>query len=135
MVREGGPSQVGIESTISGVSRVNQGIAPWRLRPGHISSAQIAEVLGVEPGRPDAAAPQVSGSLKAHYAPHTPLLVLPLDRLLARADDVVVGRTAAVVFNATGVPAVPGVDRSEEHTFELQSLMRISYAVFCLEKT
>src|SRR3546814_3883620 len=27
-----------------------------------------------------------------------------------------------------------GVDRSEEHTSELQSLMRISYAVFCLQK-
>src|SRR3546814_2577603 len=26
------------------------------------------------------------------------------------------------------------VVRSEEHTFELQSLMRISYAVFCLKK-
>src|SRR3546814_5097582 len=25
-------------------------------------------------------------------------------------------------------------DRSEEHTYELQSLMRISYAVFCLKK-
>src|SRR3546814_6084211 len=29
-------------------------------------------------------------------------------------------------------PAVP--PRSEEHTSELQSLMRISYAVFCLKK-
>src|SRR3546814_5526480 len=28
----------------------------------------------------------------------------------------------------------PSVDRSEEHTSELQSLMRISYAVFCLKK-
>src|SRR3546814_6322326 len=28
---------------------------------------------------------------------------------------------------------LPG-DRSEEHTSELQSLMRISYAVFCLKK-
>src|SRR3546814_6228697 len=27
-----------------------------------------------------------------------------------------------------------GVDRSEEHTSELQSLMRTSYAVFCLKK-
>src|SRR3546814_4381127 len=27
------------------------------------------------------------------------------------------------------------VNRSEEHTSELQSLMRISYAVFCLQKT
>src|SRR3546814_8959770 len=28
----------------------------------------------------------------------------------------------------------PGYGRSEEHTSELQSLMRISYAVFCLKK-
>src|SRR3546814_9743298 len=28
----------------------------------------------------------------------------------------------------------PHVERSEEHTSELQSLMRISYAVFCLKK-
>src|SRR3546814_3812832 len=28
----------------------------------------------------------------------------------------------------------PGAERSEEHTSELQSLMRISYAVFCLKK-
>src|SRR3546814_2151931 len=27
-----------------------------------------------------------------------------------------------------------GLERSEEHTSELQSLMRISYAVFCLKK-
>src|SRR3546814_10335531 len=27
-----------------------------------------------------------------------------------------------------------GIDQSEEHTSELQSLMRISYAVFCLKK-
>src|SRR3546814_2792194 len=27
-----------------------------------------------------------------------------------------------------------GTERSEEHTSELQSLMRISYAVFCLKK-
>src|SRR3546814_10182603 len=31
--------------------------------------------------------------------------------------------------------AVGGYRRSEEHTSELQSLMRISYAVFCLKKT
>src|SRR3546814_10244857 len=31
-------------------------------------------------------------------------------------------------------PCLCNVDRSEEHTSELQSLMRISYAVFCLKK-
>src|SRR3546814_5667235 len=30
--------------------------------------------------------------------------------------------------------AISQLDRSEEHTSELQSLMRISYAVFCLKK-
>src|SRR3546814_4983554 len=30
--------------------------------------------------------------------------------------------------------SIAGFDRSEEHTSELQSLMRISYAVFCLKK-
>src|SRR3546814_10899649 len=34
--------------------------------------------------------------------------------------------------NAAGLWVV--FDRSEEHTSELQSLMRISYAVFCLKK-
>src|SRR3546814_5827541 len=34
--------------------------------------------------------------------------------------------------NPGGAPAA--VARSEEHTSELQSLMRISYAVFCLKK-
>src|SRR3546814_5297739 len=32
------------------------------------------------------------------------------------------------------IKALRPVDRSEEHTSELQSLMRISYAVFCLKK-
>src|SRR3546814_10609170 len=31
-------------------------------------------------------------------------------------------------------PGTTALDRSEEHTSELQSLMRISYAVFCLKK-
>src|SRR3546814_2802589 len=34
-----------------------------------------------------------------------------------------------------GVREASGALRSEEHTSELQSLMRISYAVFCLKKT
>src|SRR3546814_2450146 len=35
----------------------------------------------------------------------------------------------------TSVPsAIASTSRSEEHTSELQSLMRISYAVFCLKK-
>src|SRR3546814_3689795 len=46
--------------------------------------------------------------------------------------------TAAQRLAPHRLPAAPQVDallqRSEEHTSELQSLMRISYAVFCLKK-
>src|SRR3546814_3928918 len=35
---------------------------------------------------------------------------------------------------AIGTATTPCMFRSEEHTSELQSLMRISYAVFCLTK-
>src|SRR3546814_6223309 len=37
-------------------------------------------------------------------------------------------------FQPFHVTAFPDQPRSEEHTSELQSLMRISYAVFCLKK-
>src|SRR3546814_6663741 len=55
--------------------------------------------------------------------------------------DLIVERMSALV-KAGGAPADREDDdqddnvpfRSEEHTSELQSLMRISYAVFCLKK-
>src|SRR3546814_3680631 len=47
------------------------------------------------------------------------------------------GRVSCVSGSASGsacMPASGSGGRSEEHTSELQSLMRISYAVFCLKK-
>src|SRR3546814_1310080 len=69
----------------------------------------------------------------------------PIDRLILRTlqED---GRTTNVALSEkVGLTAPPclqrvrsleesGIIRSEEHTSELQSLMRISYAVFCLKK-
>jgi L-threonylcarbamoyladenylate synthase len=78
-VLDGGPSDVGIESTIVDLTRLET-LGPVLLRPGQISATQIAEVLGRMPSLPDAAAPRVSGSLNAHYAPRTPLV-------LARAEE------------------------------------------------
>src|SRR3546814_10475544 len=42
------------------------------------------------------------------------------------------GQGLGLALRGSGLPGVG--DRSEEHTSELQSLMRISYAVFCLKK-
>src|SRR3546814_4930577 len=39
-----------------------------------------------------------------------------------------------MVYVPPGTFLMGQTDRSEEHTSELQSLMRISYAVFCLKK-
>src|SRR3546814_8770734 len=51
------------------------------------------------------------------------------------AAQAVMSGTQDVVI-AAGVESMSRVPmRSEEHTSELQSLMRISYAVFCLKKT
>src|SRR3546814_2566070 len=44
------------------------------------------------------------------------------------------GRTEGPFISADKALAVTLAARSEEHTSELQSLMRISYAVFCLKK-
>src|SRR3546814_8250639 len=58
-----------------------------------------------------------------------------LKRLLAYSSINNVGfiLLGLVVANQAGASAML-VYRSEEHTSELQSLMRISYAVFCLKK-
>src|SRR3546814_4373258 len=50
--------------------------------------------------------------------------------------SIVSGAVVAVLIAVLGavVLSMLGVSRSEEHTSELQSLMRISYAVFCLKK-
>src|SRR3546814_1998247 len=55
-------------------------------------------------------------------------------------DSVDPGKEISLIINSPGGYVTSGfaihdtIKRSEEHTSELQSLMRISYAVFCLKK-
>src|SRR3546814_2323867 len=49
-------------------------------------------------------------------------------RALLERDDVIIVASVSCLYG------IGSVERSEEHTSELQSLMRISYAVFCLKK-
>src|SRR3546814_5843752 len=46
----------------------------------------------------------------------------------------IVGQKLRALGESRQVLCVTHLPRSEEHTSELQSLMRISYAVFCLKK-
>src|SRR3546814_9107626 len=52
--------------------------------------------------------------------------------IAAHYNEAYNNRFGSVTFRNDGAGAVPS--RSEEHTSELQSLMRISYAGFCLKK-
>ena len=75
LILDGGDCTVGIESTIVDLSSG----APVLLRPGAITPEQIEQQTGVRVLQAGARAdsdkvtPRVSGSLKAHYAPNTPL--------------------------------------------------------------
>jgi L-threonylcarbamoyladenylate synthase len=71
-VIDGGACDVGIESTIVDLSRG----PPFLLRPGAITRGMLAATLGAAPRERDDAAPRASGTLTAHYAPETPLLLL-----------------------------------------------------------
>ncbi|MCB5364581.1 threonylcarbamoyl-AMP synthase [Pusillimonas sp. CC-YST705] len=129
LVLDGEPSEVGIESTIVDVSRLDQGMGPVLLRPGHVTQAQLETVLGVPVHAPDFAAPRVSGSLKAHYAPRTPLRVLPRSELLKilQAWPSQAGRVAVWCFDPKGMPASGAIDLAPAPTHP-QAYARQLYA-------
>lgn len=80
MILDGGACKVGIESTIVDLSRGT----PRILRPGMIETAHIARVIGdVHDSaiNQSEVVPRVSGSLDAHYAPRTPMQMVPADEL------------------------------------------------------
>lgn len=96
-ILDGGPSEVGIESTILDLSRIaTHGVV--LLRPGQVGIDQIATVLGRAPQHADTAAPRASGTLEAHYAPRTPVALVAGDGLpvlLRKLHDA--GRRAAAM--------------------------------------
>src|SRR3546814_10385754 len=75
-----------------------------------------AEIIGVADGRGDAERGAEEG--RTHFGDQF------FAGIILAAETV--GQVAAQALRVAG--------RSEEHTSELQSLMRISYAVFCLKK-
>src|SRR3546814_5021194 len=89
--------------------------------------------------------------LPGFYAQHTsiPLATIGAILVAARAFDGIVDPLIGFMSDSTRsrwgarkpwlivgalLLALSVIQRSEEHTSELQSLMRISYAVFCLKK-
>lgn len=83
LVLDGGPCQVGIESTIVDLSQS----PPRILREGHIRREQLLPFLPDLQSGLVSASPRVSGGLDAHYAPRTPMRMLDRERLIEAAMD------------------------------------------------
>ena len=99
LIVDGGPVEVGVESTIVGCFN-----EPMLLRPGGLPRGEIERVLGRALAQPpgdsdgDTGQPLAPGMLASHYAPRTPVRL--------NAGRVVAGE-ALLAF---GSFAVPGVD-------------------------
>jgi L-threonylcarbamoyladenylate synthase len=107
MVLDGGDCEVGIESTIIDLSSGDKAIL---LRPGAITPSEIFAKTGVKVYQPgelmyDQAVddlPKVSGSLKAHYAPTTPLRLYAPGRVLDALSEYpdIKSRVAVAVWDS-----------------------------------
>lgn len=94
VVLDGGDCEVGIESTILDLS----GSTPRILRPGRITRAQIEALMGDVAVGGGADSPRASGTLDAHYAPRTAMLLMARDALAAEArQQEALGKRVAVL--------------------------------------
>src|SRR3546814_3923055 len=73
------------------------------------------------------------GAIAGLASPDARPLYTPADFPLADLSDAELARIVGTQADIDGIYPLSPM-RSEEHTSELQSLMRISYAVFCLKK-
>lgn len=92
VILDGGDSPIGLESTI--VSCLNNEVR--LLRPGLITRSQIERVVGeLAVWGP---VPRAPGDLMQHYAPSTPLEIVPWDDLEARAGEMLARQEKVAVL-------------------------------------
>ena len=93
MILDGGESLIGLESTI--VSCLNN--EPRLLRPGSITRSQLEKVVGAI-GTRETHDPRVPGDRTLHYAPLTPLEIVPIEELEQRAGEITARREKVAVL-------------------------------------
>ncbi len=81
IILDGGECQIGLESTIVAC----EGPRVRMLRPGAVTASQLREVVGDLLIGPDAQSPRVPGSSPSHYAPSTPMSIVPAGEVDAQA--------------------------------------------------
>jgi len=81
VILDGGECQIGLESTI--ISCDGSGVR--LLRPGAITATQLRQLVPDLAVGPDLDSPRVPGSTPVHYAPGTPMVIIPAGEIDARA--------------------------------------------------
>jgi L-threonylcarbamoyladenylate synthase len=81
IILDGGECQIGLESTIVACEGVNVRL----LRPGAVTASQLRSVVGELIVGADLDSPRVPGSTPAHYAPTTPMVIVPSGEIDAQA--------------------------------------------------
>lgn len=82
VILDGGECQIGLESTIVSF----EGGRVRLLRPGSVTAAQLREVVGELDIGPGGDSPRVPGATTTHYAPMTPMTIVPAGEIDAQAD-------------------------------------------------
>lgn len=114
-IMDGGPSAVGVESTIIDCT----GDLPRILRPGAITEEMIKESTGlVELGTSSTGAPRVSGSLEKHYAPVAKVL---LDQTPVAGQGFI---AVSLRVTPTGVKRLAAPKNLDEFARDLYSALR-----------
>ncbi|HTY94600.1 MAG TPA: L-threonylcarbamoyladenylate synthase [Steroidobacteraceae bacterium] len=94
VVLDGGECQLGLESTIVAC----EGDTVRLLRPGAVTASQLREVAPELIVGADAFTSRVPGSLPSHYAPRTPMSIVPSGEIDARAASASSGGTRIAVL-------------------------------------
>jgi L-threonylcarbamoyladenylate synthase len=94
VILDGGECQIGLESTIVSF----EGQAVRLLRPGAVTAAQIRQVVGELLIGADLESPRVPGGTPSHYAPTTPMAIVPSGEVDAHAASLSEGGRRVAVL-------------------------------------
>jgi L-threonylcarbamoyladenylate synthase len=94
VILDGGECQIGLESSIVSF----EGQAVRLLRPGAVTAAQIRQVVGELLIGADLQSPRVPGGTPSHYAPTTPMTIVPSGEVDAHAASLSEGGRRVAVL-------------------------------------